>query len=466
VRNSFLPALAALVAFATTTSAQTGTLVVVMPAADTGPVATAGSPIAAPVAPLQREAAPSVLPAAPQPMGTTPSGKPVAPAPMSAPGSTADGPVVGFNPEQSASRGLWFSADYLVWWVRSGPTGGPLVTTGAVTDAVPGGLGSPNTMVEFGDSRLDFGNFSGMRFRAGLPLGPLLSVEGAYFLLEQRAVHFGINSDAGGNPLLTRPAVSADTGGPITYSVSFPGALAGAVAIDARTRLQGAEVNLAGNVVNDNTVRFDVLGGLRGLDLAESLQISEGLTPLAASALTFNGAGVTPPGTVSLFDSFRAANHFYGGQLGGRLDWQRDGVCLTIAAKVAMGVTQQTVTIDGGSTLLTPGAAPVFAPGGILAQPTNIGLHSRTAFSVVPEAGLEFGYQIRPWMRATVGYTFLYWSAVARPGNQIDHTISFIQVPTDPSFGTGSPATHPALPSVRDSGFWAQGANFSLTFSY
>jgi hypothetical protein len=335
-----------------------------------------------------------------------------------------------------------------------------------VTDDVPGGLGNPSTGVLFGDTPLNFGNFSGMRLSAGVPLGTLLSVEGACFILEQRSVSYGIDSDAAGNPLIARPVVSADTGAPVTYIASFPGVLAGTLAVNARTRLQGAEVNLAGNVLNGDTMRFDVLGGLRALDLAESLQIYEGLTPLAAGILTFNGAGVAPSSTVSVFDSFRAANHFYGGQLGGRLAWQREGLSLTAVAKLAVGATQQTVTIDAGSTLITPGVAAAFAPGGILAQPTNIGRHTRTAFNVVPEAGLELGYQVRPWLRATIGYTFLYWNTVARPGAQIDHAISFAQVPTDPSFGTGSLATHPALPSPHESDFWAQGVNIGLTFRY
>jgi hypothetical protein len=454
VRKSFLPALAVLVVVAAVARAQTSSSVVI-PAADTAPVATVGTPIARS----------QTTPTTPEPMGTAGSAKTGAAPPIAA-GSAADAPAVRFDPERSGGGAFWLRADYLVWWVSKGPTGGPLITTGALTDPVPGGLGNPSTAVVFGDAPMNFGNFSGMRLSAGLPLGSMLSVEGTYFLLERGSVHYGIDSDATGNPLIARPAISADTGGPISYVASLPGLQSGTLAVDAHTRLQGGEVNLAGNVLNATTVRFDVLGGVRALDLAESMQIYEGLSPLTNGILTFNGVGVAPPSTVSLFDSFRTANHFYGGQIGGRLDWQRDGLVVTAVAKLALGVTQQTVTIDGASTLLTPGAAPVVAAGGILAQPTNIGRHNRTAFSVVPEAGLEAGYQIRPWLRATIGFTFLYWNSVARPGSQIDHTVSFAQVPTDPAFGSGSPATHPALPSVRDTDFWAQGINFGLTFRY
>ena len=135
-------------------------------------------------------------------------------------------------------------------------------------------------------------------------------------------------------------------------------------------------------------------------------------------------------------------------------------------AKVALGATEQIVNINGGSTVLVPGAAPVSAVGGILAQQSNIGQHYHCTFGVVPEAGLEVGYQITPRIRATLGYTALYWSSVARPGNQIDRTVNPALPPTDAMFGIGGGPARPALPSLRESDFWAQGLNFGLMFGF
>ena len=64
---------------------------------------------------------------------------------------------------------------------------------------------------------------------------------------------------------------------------------------------------------------------------------------------------------------------------------------------------------------------------------------------------MNLGFQITPWMRGTVGYSFLYLSSVARPGNQIDNTFDGI--------------THPLVP-MASSSFWAQGLNLGLQFSY
>jgi hypothetical protein len=68
-------------------------------------------------------------------------------------------------------------------------------------------------------------------------------------------------------------------------------------------------------------------------------------------------------------------------------------------------------------------------PGGYFAQPTNIGDFHRAVFAVVPEIGLNVGYDLTGWMTAFFGYTFLYTNNVARPGNQIDRSINPIQSP-------------------------------------
>ena len=59
----------------------------------------------------------------------------------------------------------------------------------------------------------------------------------------------------------------------------------------------------------------------------------------------------------------------------------------------------------------------------MFAQPTNIGHYSRNVFAVVPEVGLSVGFEVTAWLRLSLGYNFLYWSDVVRPGEQIDRVI-------------------------------------------
>jgi hypothetical protein len=401
--------------------------------------------------------------------GSPPAGAPAA-ACSCPPACCLDGPACG-DPETGR---LWVSAEYLLWWVRSGPNPNPLVTTGSADDPIPGALGQPNTHIVFGGAPLDWGAFSGLRLSTGVGLGSGLSLEGGYFALETRSAHFGLASDAAGNPLIARPVINTATGAEASYSDSFPvsaafgpASLAGGVAVAARTRLQGYELNLAADLADGSPWRFDVLGGFRALDLTESLAIEDSLTPLVPGFLNFAGptSFVTPPGTVTDSDRFHTANHFYGGQVGGRLRWQGDALSVGLLGKVALGTTQELVVIEGSSTLNAPGSAAVTVPGGVLAQVSNIGRHYHSTFGVVPEVGLELGYRIAPAWRATFGYTFLYWNRVARPGNQIDRTVNPGLVPTDLAFGSPGPA-RPGLVSISESSLWAQGISLGLEWRY
>ena len=62
--------------------------------------------------------------------------------------------------------------------------------------------------------------------------------------------------------------------------------------------------------------------------------------------------------------------------------------------------------------------------GSLLAQTTNIGNFSRDRFSAVPEVSAKLGYQVTPNIRAFVGYDFMYWTVIIRPGDAIDTTFN------------------------------------------
>jgi hypothetical protein len=133
-----------------------------------------------------------------------------------------------------------------------------------------------------------------------------------------------------------------------------------------------------------------------------------------------------------------------------------------------MGVNHQVVEIRGLSELTdATGATTERAPGGVLAQRTNIGRYSRDEFALVPEIGLQAHYDVLSWLRATVGYNLLYCTSVARPGDAIDRRIDIRQVPIDPSFspGAASTAQRPRF-DFRDSDFWAHGLNFGVEVRY
>src|SRR6202040_2758039 len=98
--------------------------------------------------------------------------------------------------------------------------------------------------------------------------------------------------------------------------------------------------------------------------------------------------------------------------------------------KVALGATHEVVDIHGATVLTSPAGATVVTPAGFLASESNSGHFTRDVFAVVPELGINVGCQITRHLRASVGYTFLYWSSVVRPGGQVDVGLSGTRIPT------------------------------------
>jgi hypothetical protein len=164
-------------------------------------------------------------------------------------------------------------------------------------------------------------------------------------------------------------------------------------------------------------------------------------------------------------DRFETKNQFWGGQVGlvGELNWGRWS--LEGRAKLALGSTHQVVSINGFQIRQEPGQPPVTYQGGLLGLVTNNGYYARNRFAVVPELGINLGYQVADWWRVFVGYDFLYWSSVVRPGDQIDLGLNVKWIPNFPTNAPPSPLLRPA-PTLKDTTFWAQGISFGMEFRY
>ena len=74
--------------------------------------------------------------------------------------------------------------------------------------------------------------------------------------------------------------------------------------------------------------------------------------------------------------------------------------------------------------------------------------------------GYVGGYLVTNHIRAYVGYNFLYWTNVIRPGDQIDRVVDLTFVPNSipvPFSGQNRPQ-----PLFKQSDLWAQGLQFGL----
>jgi len=363
-------------------------------------------------------------------------------------------------PPSDPSPRFWGSVDYLLWWTSQGRLP-PLLTASA---PAAGAILGPDTVVLFGGSRLDSEEHSGGRFVLGGWLNPerTFGLEVGYLFLGSRAVTFQTGSDgAPGTVAIGRPFFDAIANAENSQLVAFPGQLAGRAVVTVSTRLQGWEGLGVCNLWRTPTWQVDAMFGFRYLELNEGLGIGEDLTVLPGVPLTGGSA-------FRVLDQFDTNNRFYGWQFGARGELRWGNWSLSAAAKVALGDSHQVVTING-STLIIPAAGSVLVgglqPGGLLALSPNIGRFERDKFAVVPEATVSLGYWVTRFCRATMGYTFLYYSSGARPGDQINRVVNPSLLPLNQPAASAAGPAQPAF-AFHDADFWAQGLNFGLEFRY
>jgi hypothetical protein len=350
----------------------------------------------------------------------------------------------------------------------------------------PGALGDPNTIPLFGGPMsTDLDGRVGGRLTAGSWFGDdcCWGIEGSAFFLGERSLQFNASSPP--FPVLSRPFVNALNGPPpfvnpnssnganIVEITALPGLASGTVHVDAPSRLWGAELDARRNLWCGCNFRLGLLAGVRYLELQEGLHITEDEISQTTSTAT------TPPlmpGTpIMTTDRFDTRNQFFGGQLGLVGEYHKGPWYVEVRAKVALGETHQVLDINGsqfiaGVPQISP---PSMANGGLLALSSNIGHYSRDRFSVVPELGLSVGYDITCHIRLLVGYNFLYWTNVLRPGDQIDPILDPRRIPNvsnmNPAFAAATAGIpfqpHPSVP-FKQADFWAQGVNCGVEFHY
>jgi hypothetical protein len=363
------------------------------------------------------------------------------------------GVASGQTPGADAQR-FSTSAEYLLWWAKDSPASPPLLSTGT--------LGDSDFSAVLGGRSYDLGAQQGGRFTASYRLTPDWTIEGIGFFLPQTSVTKTVSSTGEpGSVRLVAPYFRVDEARETRLTIANPTDFSGNARESLRSGMEGAELNVARKMATGTGWRVDVLGGFRYVRLQEQLSFSA------------SSVGLEAPDVFMPTDVFAVDNKFYGGQVGVKADYTWGAWFAQATAKVALGVMRESIDISG--SLVTNdfndlGTPQVFV-GGIFALPTNIGHHRRDRFAVVPEAGLKVGYRLTSWASVFAGYTFLYASAVVRPGNQVDRALNATQ-----SLTVQAPQSPPptlvlqgeARPAVRfrESDFWVQGLSAGLSFSF
>ena len=351
---------------------------------------------------------------------------------------------------------FWFRGEYLLWWT-AGSHIPPLLTTSppGTSQTNAGVLGQPGTTILFGDQTLDEGMRNGGRLTLGYWFDRCdeTGMEVGYLGLGRITQQYQFGSD--GTPIIARPFFNVETGLQDSVQIAYPDVSQGTFNVVATNDFQTLEVLLRRAMYRSCNSRVDLLAGYRFARLDDSLSLD-------ANMVT-TGTSPAPVGTtIDVFDSFRTRNEFNGGELGIVAEMHRCRWSLETTMKIALGDTHSLIDINGSTVNTVPGSSPAAYSGGMLALPSNMGIHSSDQLSVIPELGVTIGYDLTSKLRATVGYSFMYWSSVARPGDQIDSNLNPSQFP--PPVST-TPYYRPEL-IVRTSDFWAQGLNVGLDYRF
>jgi len=409
---------------------------------------------------------PAPMPTSPVPPATAPAPGAVPPPAMSTGTTVAEAPTVYYSEtlSQPLENGLgattWGSIDYLLWFAKGAPQNSLLVTTGDPAVGIPlvGAINQPSTRVLYGGTPVNFGAFSGLRATLGawLDNDSNIGIEGSAFFLQRRESSFSAASDLNGFPVIAYPVfnVAAAREGALALSSPIDG-FSGSTSITSTLQLWGAEANGVFNITRRTGVEASFLAGFRYLDLSENLNIFSRSHDAVANA------------TTDYQDQFNTRNQFYGPQIGTRVTWRSDRFSFQLDGKIALGVTHQTLNVSGNAVQFGPGAvAPTGPfPYGFFTSPSNVGTRTDNDFGAIPSIAAKIGYEITPRLRGTVGYDFIYWNRVVRPGDQIDRNIN----PTQSPVFTQPPAlVGPALPGqlFNRTDFFAQGVSFGLEYRY
>lgn len=353
-----------------------------------------------------------------------------------------------------------FGVEYIHWWLKKPDVPTDLLTTGSINDAVPGALGQPNTRVIYGGSSPGSSNaFNGIRLSAAYDFDPaqICGADASFFILGSRSSTASFaSSGAPGSMLLARPFYNVNAMAQDADPVTIPGVVGGTISFTTVQRFYGADADFRGLLYGSPYTRARVFGlaGLRYLNLEEKLFDNEYLNDIPGQGATGN--------TYTLNENFTAFNSFIGGQLGLQGQFCFGPFTMDLIGKVALGPNFETVKIGASTEIMSAGGGVATATNqALLVQTSNAGNHYVTSFAVAPEGRVRFGFDLTDHLRLTAGYTFLYISRVAQPGNQIDHNVNVQPIgPTN----TGPPA--PSLFSINQSTFWAQGFDLGLQFNF
>lgn len=321
--------------------------------------------------------------------------------------------------------GRWVKLDYLLWWRKGREMPSLAISSTVNNDLNNFNLGNANTFSLFGGQTLGDDAKPGGRIEVGswLDVDQCHGIAGRYWQLSNEELQFEFSS-AGTIPL-GRPFTDV-AGAPDSRTLAYPTFNNdGRIRINSTSEVLGGDVLYRRQMLSGEAHRLFMLCGYQYSRIDEDLLVEDS-TDVLNPAL----------GVQSIRDFFATQNRYNAGSIG--LAYERYGDCwrLDVMAKVGFGNMNQRIFIDGSTTNQNQ-----TVPGGFLTT-RNRGTFEEDTFVVSPEVTLNWTLQLTETLGLSAGYSFLYWSAVAQPEDQIPVGVGGPIVPSDFAFQNGSYWVH------------------------
>jgi hypothetical protein len=271
------------------------------------------------------------------------------------------------------------------------------------------------------------------------------------------------------SPAIERPFIDVNDHTQSSVIIAAPGFGAGSIGSTAKINMWGGEASVWKNLYyNPFGTTFGVHGmaGFRYLGLDSDVEIDH-VSTINPTLPAFPQFASLAGSRIVGADSFITHNHFYGGEVGVRLEFNTWFVIVETDFRAAIGTTEEDLHINGFQVRTLPNGTSVTSAGDLFALASNIGRHHHSQFSQVPEIDLKFKFPVAGHCSLSVGLSALYWSHYALAGEQIDPSIDITQIPNFPPGAAARPAGF-AAPAVlfHQSDLWLIGVSAGAEFRW
>jgi hypothetical protein len=336
---------------------------------------------------------------------------------------------------------LYWGADIL-GWATKGVHVPPLVTSSSLANG--GVIGQGDTTIRFGNDFQLNSMTPGGRLTIGWWFDPnqYSGIEWHYFELDNRNTFTGAVAD--GSSVLARPFLSG--GMEAANPTANETRLFASVLAASDFQLTSTGIVFRDLLWASPFARLDYLAGYRHTHFFDRVRTDESFTVTPGDT----EFPVTKNTHITRVDQFRTVNQFDGADLGLKGWWSNNGkIAVTTTSRFAIGANNNTAFVNG-YTIEGTGKSKVPTNGGVLAMPTTGVLrHGQTQFGTVTELGLGLQWQPGCYWKFNLGYTWFYWSEVARAASQIDRSGT-----TNDTF------------RLHTTSFWADGINGGFQYQF